>query len=155
VLLSAKYPQRERDVDPDAVEDLRVLRRRVEAPLTAVALARAGVQFAFSSGDMTNPHDLVANVARSVEAGLDRQVALRALTVTPAEIFGVADRLGTIEKGKTANLVVATGDLFDPRTRIREVFVDGIRFEVPESELGRPGPPTAGRSTGEDEDVRR
>jgi hypothetical protein len=41
---------------------------------------------------MTNPHDLVANVARSVEAGLDRQVALRALTVTPAEIFGVADR---------------------------------------------------------------
>jgi imidazolonepropionase-like amidohydrolase len=146
VLLSAKYPERDRDGDPEEQEELAVLRRRVEAPATAAALARAGVTFAFQSGDMTSPRDFVHNVARSVEAGLDRQAALRALTLTAAEIFGVADRIGSIEKGKTANLMVATGDIFDARTRVRTVFVDGQRFDIQEEEgprpEGRPGRPT-------------
>jgi imidazolonepropionase-like amidohydrolase len=146
VLLSAKYPERDREGDPEEQEELAVLRRRVDAPATAAALGRAGVTFAFQSGDMTNPRDFIHNAARSVEAGLDRQAALRALTLTPAEIFGVADRIGSIEKGKTANLIVATGDIFDTRTRVRTVFVDGHKFDIQEEETqrpeGRPGRPT-------------
>jgi imidazolonepropionase-like amidohydrolase len=138
VLLSAKYPERDRDADPEEQEELAVLRRRMEAPATAAALQRAGVTFAFQSGDMTSPRDFVHNVARSIEAGLERQAALRALTLAPAEIFGVADRIGSIEKGKAANLVVATGDIFDARTRVKQVFIDGRKFDIPEEETPRP-----------------
>ena len=60
-----------------------------------------------------------------MDSGLSREDAVRALTLSPAEIFGVADRLGSIEKGKIANLVVTRGELFDDRTRVEMVFIDG------------------------------
>jgi hypothetical protein len=101
------------------------------------------VRFAFQSDDMANPKDFIRNVGRAVEAGLDKALALRALTLTPAEIFGVADKLGSIEQGKCANLVLATGDIFEARTRIRQVFIDGQRFEIPEMEA-EPSGQTAG-----------
>jgi len=71
---------------------------------------------------------------------------LRAFTLTSAEIFGVADRLGSIENGKIANLVVTDGDLFDEKTKIKMVFVDGRRFEVHEPE--KPKDPPKGEITG-------
>jgi len=152
VLLAVKYPERPAAADPDVREELDSLRRRVEAPGNAAALARAGVRFAFGSDDMANPRDFIRNVGRAVEAGLDRNVALRALTIIPAELFGVSDRLGTIEKNKTANLILATGDIFDANTRVKYAFVDGRKFDIPEAEtapaagLSRPG---TGSSAGE------
>lgn len=137
VLLSVKFPEKARDADPEARDELRELRRRVEAPATAASLAKAGVRFAFQSDDMTNLSDFVRNVRRAVDAGLDKDIALRALTIMPAEIFGVADRLGTIEKNKTANLIVTTGDLFDTGTKIKWIFVDGQKFEPAEPESVR------------------
>jgi imidazolonepropionase-like amidohydrolase len=148
VLLSARFPERERDVDPQAEEELSVLRRRVEAPSHAVAFANAGVRFAFQSDAMANPRDFIRNVGRTVEAGLDRAAALRSLTLTPAEIFGVADKLGSIEKGKCANLVLATGDIFDARTRVKLVFIDGQMFEIPEAEPAPAGPAQATGAAG-------
>jgi hypothetical protein len=143
VLLSVKYPERDRDPDPEAEEELSVLRRRVEAPQNPSLLAKAGVRLAFQSSDMA-ARDFIRNIQRAVEAGLDRNFALRAMTLTPAEFFGVADRLGSIEKGKTANLVVTSGDLFDQRARVRYVFVDGEKFE-PEPD---PEPAGGGRGAG-------
>jgi hypothetical protein len=134
VLLTVKYPERERESDPDAKEELTALRRRVEAPATAAILAKAGVRFAFQSADMENPRDFVRNIGKAVEAGLDKGAALRALTLTPAEIFGVADRFGSIEPKKTANLIVATGDLFDASTRVKFAFIDGRKYEITEME---------------------
>ncbi len=141
VLLSVKYPEVEKDTDPEAREELNVLRRRVKAPECAAELARAGVKFAFQSGDMTEPKDFVRNVARAVEAGLDRETALRALTLEAAEIFGVANRVGSIEKSKTANLVLTTGDIFKSETRVKYVFVDGRKFDIiePDSRHERDG----------------
>jgi hypothetical protein len=140
VLLSVKFPERDKDSDPEAREELRKLRSRVEAPATAATLARAGVRFAFQSGDAALK-DFLRNVGKAVEAGLDRDTALRALTLTPAEFFGVADRIGSIERGKAANLLLATGDIFNPATRVRLVFVDGEKFEIaePEPAAGAPG----------------
>jgi hypothetical protein len=68
------------------------------------------------------------------------------LTLSPAEIFGVADRLGSIDTGKMANLVVADGDLFDEKTKIKMVFVDGHRFEAHEPE--KPKDPPKGDISG-------
>jgi imidazolonepropionase-like amidohydrolase len=146
VLLAVKYPDRPSTTDPDFREELDSLRRRVEAPANAAALAKAGVRFALVSDDMANPRDFITNVSRAIEAGLDKDVALRALTLTPAELLGVADRLGTIEKNKTANLVLATGDIFDQKTRVKYAFVDGRKFDIvepqpsPSGAAGRGGP---------------
>src|SRR5256884_9566231 len=65
---------------------------------------------------------------KSIDAGLAPEAALRAFTLSPAEIFGVADRLGSIENGKIPNLVVTAGDLFEEKTKIKMVLVDGQRL---------------------------
>lgn len=126
VLLSLNFPKRTTAAVPEADPDpLRLLRERVEAPKTAGRLAAARVRFAFQSGSMTSMADYLANAAKTIENGLAREEALRALTLRPAEILGVADRLGTIEVGKIANLTVTRGDIFDKSARIAHVFIDG------------------------------
>jgi imidazolonepropionase-like amidohydrolase len=70
---------------------------------------------------------------------LAREDAVRALTLSPAEIYGVADRLGSIEKGKIANLVVTRGEIFDDRTRVEMVFIDGVKHTPTPEAPGRGG----------------
>lgn len=128
VLLSLNFPRRpaaSADADP---EPLRVLRARVDAPKLASKLQQAGVKFAFEDGGLTTWSDYLANVGRSVEAGLPADQAVRALTLAPAEILGVGDRLGTIETGKVANLTITRGDLFTGR--VTQVFIDGNPVEM-------------------------
>jgi hypothetical protein len=75
--------------------------------------------------------------------------ALKAMTIYPAEIFGVAEQLGSIEKGKIANLVVATGDIFNKDTKIKKRFCDGKLFDIKPPEPTRQGgPPFAGGGRG-------
>jgi imidazolonepropionase-like amidohydrolase len=131
VLLSLNFPRRTTAAAPEAdPETLRTLRGRVEAPKTAAKLTAAKVRFAFQSGGLTTMNDFRANMAKAIENGLSREDALRALTIRPAEIFGVADRLGSIEVGKIANLTVTRGDLFDKATRVTNVFIDGRPVEL-------------------------
>lgn len=131
VLLSLNFPKRTTaqiaDADP---EPLRTLRERVDAPKTAARLSAARVRFAFQSGSMTEMAGYIQNAAKTVENGLARDEALRALTLRPAEILGVADRLGTLETGKIANLLITRGDIFDRNTRITHVFIDGRPVEL-------------------------
>jgi imidazolonepropionase-like amidohydrolase len=131
VLLSLNFPKRTSASVPEADPDpLRVLRARADAPKTAGRLAAARIPFAFQSGSMSSMTDFLTNAAKAVEQGLARDEAVRALTLRPAEILGVADRLGTIETGKIANLTVTRGDLFDRRMRISQVFIDGRPVEL-------------------------
>jgi hypothetical protein len=146
VLVNLNWPEAEKDADPDQTPTLRTLRLRDRAPSTPAAFAKSGVKFAFYSGETANPKDLLKAVKRSIDAGLAEDAALRAMTLTPAELFGVGDRLGSIEKGKIANLVVADGDLFNEKTKVRFVFVDGKRFEIREPE--KPKDPPKGDITG-------
>ena len=125
VVYSLNYPVRPRTLAPDADEPLSAMRERAEAPKVPAALAAAGVSFAFSSSGLSDPKDFVKNAAKAVRAGLAVDAAVRALTLSAATIAGVGDRLGSIEKGKIANLVVADGDLFDEKTKITRVFVAG------------------------------
>jgi imidazolonepropionase-like amidohydrolase len=97
----------------------------------AAAIARAGVPFALSSYGMNSPAQLRSRVRAAVSAGLAPEDALRALTITPATLLGVDDVVGTIETGKLANLVVTQGDIFAPDSRVRHVFVEGVRHDVP------------------------
>jgi imidazolonepropionase-like amidohydrolase len=125
VIYNVNYPVRPRALAPDADEALATLRTRANAPKVPAALQKAGVTFAFSGAGLRDPRDLLRNVARAVRDGLPADAALRALTADAARIAGAADRLGTIEKGRIANLLVTEGDIFDNGMKVKHVFVDG------------------------------
>jgi len=145
VVYSLNYPQRPRTLAPDADEPIETLRTRAEAPKVPGELAKAGVTFAFSSAGMTDPKDFVKNAAKTITAGLAEDAAVRALTITAAALAGVSDRLGSIEKGKTANLVVTDGNLFDEKTKITKVFVEGRSVAL---DAAPPAPAGRGRGRG-------
>ena len=92
---------------------------------TPGVLARAGVMIAFRTNDAADSRNLPYNAALATAYGLDPGEALRALTINAARMFGVQDRLGSIEVGKQANLIVTTGDPLDVRTNVRHVFIRG------------------------------
>lgn len=132
VIYSLNYPSRPRTLAPDADEPFRVLRQRAQAARTPAALQKAGVTFAFGSDGLKEPRDFVKNAGKAVREGLPADAAVRALTIDAARIAGVAERLGSIEKGKIANLIVTDGDLFDEKTKIKQVFVDGRPVDIEE-----------------------
>lgn len=133
VLLSLNFPKRTAAASPEAdAESLEILRLRAETPKTAAKLAQAGVKFAFQSGGMTNIGDFLTNAGKAVENGLDRNAAIKAMSLSAAEILSVDDRLGSLDKGKIANLVVMRGDIFGKDKTITHVFVDGKLFEQKE-----------------------
>lgn len=129
-LVDLDWPTPPTDGDPEATPALEQLRLFDRAPTTPAALAEAGVPFAFYTGGLDQPSEALTAVRRAVAQGLSEDDAIRALTLSPAEIFGVADRLGSVEEGKIANLVVASGSLLDEDVRIETVFVDGEMFEA-------------------------
>jgi imidazolonepropionase-like amidohydrolase len=88
-------------------------------------LARRGVKVAFASYDAHQSRNLPYAAGFAVAFGLPKDEALRALTLTPAEIWGVADQLGSLDAGKTANVVVANGDPLDVKTDVKHVFIAG------------------------------
>ena len=90
---------------------------------------KAGVKVAIRSGESENVRNLPYNAGFAAAYGLGKEEALRAVTITPAEIFGVSDEIGSLEVGKKANLFVADGDPFETKTDIHHVFIDG--YKVP------------------------
>ena len=113
---------------------IRVTRMQQNAPKVPAALEKAGILYAFSSEGLQNPADFLRDVARSVhQGGLTEDQALRALTVNAAKIAGADARVGTLAKGKIANVIVVEGDLFGDQAHIRRVFVDGrpVNIDVP------------------------
>jgi imidazolonepropionase-like amidohydrolase len=92
---------------------------------TFAALASAGVPTALLTGGSGEDESLLAMAAFAVRYGATREQALRAVTLTPAELLGVADRVGSIEKGKDADFTVLTGDPLDVTSRVERVVVNG------------------------------
>ena len=144
ILVDLNWPKADPDADPEAEVPLRVLRLRDRAPAGPAALAAAGVRFAFYRGEAPargsggprgsrGSGDDLAAVRIAVGRGLDPEAALAALTSAPAEIFGVADRVGTLAAGKIANLVIADRDIFEEGAGVEAVFVDGV-IHHPEEE---------------------
>jgi len=92
----------------------------------AAKLKAAGVRFCISTGNSgSDVRTLPFHAGLAAAFGLSKDEALKAVTLYPAQIMGVADRLGTIEIGKLANLVVTDGDLLEVRTHVRYLFIDG------------------------------
>lgn len=86
---------------------------------------KAGVKVAIRSNDTENVRNLPYNAGFAAAYGMGKEAALKAVTIVPAEMFGVADRLGSLEKGKSATLFVTDGDPFETKTHVKHVFIDG------------------------------
>jgi imidazolonepropionase-like amidohydrolase len=97
----------------------------------ASKLAAAGVRFCISTGDSgAHVRDLPFHAGMAAAYGLPKAEALKAVTLYPAQILGVADRLGSIEQGKMANLVVTDGDVLEARTSVRYLFINGRQIPL-------------------------
>ncbi len=132
----------ERAEEQEVPEEVRKEQRRrwEERVANAAKLHQAGVLFAFTTRGSRTLSEFWQNLRRAIRAGLPKEAALQALTITPAKLFGVHQHMGTIEPGKGANLVVMTGEFDDEKARVRFLFIDGQKFE-PERERVRPSPP--------------
>ena len=139
VLVSMRWPEAPRDPNPEDVDSFRVLEMRDNAPTAPALLEKAGVRFALYTDGLEQPRDIQRAVKKAIDAGLSRDNAIRALTLSPAEIYGVSDRMGSIDKGKIANLVVTKGEIFDDRTPIQMIFVDGKKYTPAETNGGGRG----------------
>jgi imidazolonepropionase-like amidohydrolase len=88
-------------------------------------LYKRGVKIAFASFDAHNVRNLPYQAGYAVAFGLPYDEALKAITLNPAEIWGVADKLGSLDVGKMANVVVANGDPLDMKTDVKQVYIAG------------------------------
>ena len=91
----------------------------------AARLSKAGVTLVLSSFDTHNARNLRQEAGNAIAYGLDREAALRAVTLTPAEVWGIAARYGSLEPGKDADVVVWSGDPFELTTGPEHVFIQG------------------------------
>lgn len=96
----------------------------------AKTLHDAGIPFAIQSGDAHNARNLPYHAASSAAFGLPKDVALKSVTLYPAQIWGVADKLGSLEVGKSASLIVTDGDPLEIRTNVKRVYIAGEEISM-------------------------
>jgi imidazolonepropionase-like amidohydrolase len=104
---------------PDHIETLGAIYEN------AARLNDAGVQIAIQTDRTNDSRTLPWEAGLAVAYGLPWDAALRAVTLSPAQIFGVADRVGSLEPGKRADLIITTGDPFQPLTQVNHLFIHG------------------------------
>lgn len=105
----------------------------------AAIYQKAGIPFGFSSMSAKSK-DIPANLRRMIAAGLPEDAALAALTTVPAQMLGLSDRMGSIDNGKMANLVITDKSYFNEKSKIRYVFVDGAMYKMDVKETKKADP---------------
>lgn len=93
-------------------------------------MAKAGVKVAIRTDEEENVRNLPFHAAFAAAYGLGKEEALKAITINPAEIFGIADQYGSVEAGKRANLIISTGDPLETKSQIIHVFIDGYMIPM-------------------------
>jgi imidazolonepropionase-like amidohydrolase len=126
---------------PDVSDDAAALEVRTEelrhwqaAPANAATLAKAGVSFSLTANGLKDVKTFRAMVAKAIARGLTEDQALAAVTTNPARLLGLSGKLGVIAPGAIANLTITRGPLFSETSKVREVWVDGARYEAAKDE---------------------
>lgn len=124
-----KEDKKKEDKDPET----EALKAKKEAAIKAYQMqaadfAKKGIKFSFSGADI-KPKDLKKNLKAIIDQGLSQDQALAALTTIPAEMYGVSNVMGSVEKGKLANLFVTNKPYFEEKSQIKYVFVEGDKHE--------------------------
>ncbi len=98
---------------------------RIDAESNPGRLEKAGVRFAFATAGVERPEQIMAQIRTVLSRGLSRSAALRALTASAADILGAGRLLGAVESGRLANLTILDGEIFEPKTQVKAVVIDG------------------------------
>merc|ERR1712137_275900 len=101
-----------------------------QAPSNPKILADNNIPFAFTTHDLKEEKDLLTNLQKAIEYGLDKTKALEALTTIPAQILGKSTQLGHLKSGAYANFLITSGDIFDKETTIYQNWVTGVKDEI-------------------------
>jgi imidazolonepropionase-like amidohydrolase len=102
------------------------------APTNPAAFEKAGIPFCLTSSDLSSPAIFLANLRKAIEFGLTEKAAMEALTKTPATLLGVADQVGSLDAGKLANFMIASGPVFGEKTTIHSHYIHGMKHVVKE-----------------------
>lgn len=100
------------------------------APTNPVALEKAGVNFALTAADLKDKKSFSKALQKAIEHGLSKEAALKALTHTPANLIGVGDKVGSLEKGKIANFIITSTDIFEEKASIQENWIAGHKHVI-------------------------
>lgn len=143
IILPLNFPEAPNVATPE--DELEVgldeLKHWDSAPENPGRLQKAGIPFALTTATLKDASEFSAKVRESIQRGLPADAALTALTTTPAKLLGMENRLGTLEAGKLANFIITDGELFAEKTKIRETWIDGKRYEI------KPAPEVEPRGT--------
>lgn len=120
--LTSEYSQKGEEEKRKAEKDV--------YPANAQILSQAGLAFALTSYGLSEASAIQKNISAAIKAGLPEEEALKAMTITPAKFLGLDSILGSLEPGKIANVVLTKGEIFDEKTEVEKVFVDGLLFPV-------------------------
>ncbi|HMI04094.1 MAG TPA: amidohydrolase family protein [Pedobacter sp.] len=116
----------------DTIENRSITLAQMKAweldPANPAALEKAGIRFALTTHGLENVKDFWANLVLAIDNGLSQKQALKSLTEIPAAMIGIADKAGTLEKGKLANFIVTSDSLFKKTNIIEENWVQGKRY---------------------------
>src|SRR4029077_3561436 len=126
IILPLDFPKTPEIERPEQALDYELdeLQHWDRGPSNPARLAEAGIPIALTTEKLEKPEkEFWSRLRLAVRRGLSKDAALAALTTAPAEMFGVADRFGTIASGRIANLVVANGDLFAPETKVLTTWI--------------------------------
>ncbi len=132
LIIPVNYPKTPDVSDPFDAELLTLadLKHWEMAPANCSYLEKAGIQFCLTSAGLENKNDLLKNVRKAVQYGLTEKTALAALTTTPALLINAQNDLGTLAKGKIANFIITSGNIFDEETVIYQNWVKGEQYIV-------------------------
>ena len=139
VLVSVKWPVAPANRDDREDQPLRVIRDRQLEPTTPSTLQKSGVTYALVSGAGGKTSDFLPGIRKAIENGLSADDALRAVTLSPAKIFGVDRQLGSLDKGKIANVVISDKPIFAKDAKVKREFIDGREIRLPAEETPRRG----------------
>jgi imidazolonepropionase-like amidohydrolase len=100
------------------------------APSNLAKLAQNGIKFTITSSDLIDKTMFFSNLQKAISYGLDKTLALEALTTLPATIFKIEDKVGSLKSGLIANFLLTNGDIFDKNTKILENWVQGKKYTI-------------------------
>ena len=133
-ILPLNWPQAQDVEDPTDARfvSLSDMKHWELAPTGPAAFEKAGINFCLTTSDLRTPSQFWSSLRKAMEYGLSENKAMEALTKTPATLLGVYDKVGSIEVGKIANILITNGPIFNEKTTILQNWVQGIKYNIKE-----------------------
>ena len=137
LIIPVNFPKAYDVSDPFEANDISLadMKHWELAPTNPGVLASKNIQFAFTTADLKNKSNFIKNIRTAIEYDLTESKALEALTMTPARLLKVDDKLGSLHKNKIANFLITSGGIFDEKTKIYENWVQGEQFLINKADV--------------------